>query len=93
VIYVRCLIVGTDRLGAAERVLGEKLGVKGVVHWDGRRKKLPSRLPGGVGLVVIYTGFVRHSMMWRARELARKAGIQVIFLRRGLSELRQEAIS
>lgn len=90
---MRCLIVGTDRLGAAERVLSEKLGVKGVVHWDGRRKKLPSCLPGGVSLVVLYTGFVRHGIMRRTRELARKAGIPVIFLRRGLSELEQETAS
>ncbi|WP_242655871.1 DUF2325 domain-containing protein [Desulfofundulus australicus] len=84
---MRCLIVGTDRLGAASAVLRQKFGVQEVVHWDGRRKKLPKNFPRDTGLVVVYTGFVNHALMYRVRELARKAGVKVIWLRRGLSEV------
>ncbi|SHJ45169.1 DUF2325 domain-containing protein [Desulfofundulus thermosubterraneus] len=84
---MRCLIVGTDRLGAAPAILRQKFGVREIVHWDGRRKKLPESFPRGTGLVVVYTGFVNHTLMHRVRELARKAGIKVVWLKRGLSEL------
>ncbi|AEG14393.1 Uncharacterized conserved protein UCP020408 [Desulfofundulus kuznetsovii DSM 6115] len=84
---VRCLIVGTDRLGAAPAVLRQKFGVREVIHWDGRRKKLPESLPKGTDLIVVYTNFVRHALMWRVKELARETGVKVIWLRRGLSEL------
>ncbi|NHM28011.1 DUF2325 domain-containing protein [Desulfofundulus sp. TPOSR] len=84
---MRCLVVGTDRLGAAPTILRQKFGVREVVHWDGRRKKLPESLPKGTCLVVVYTGFVCHALMHRVRELARKAGVKVVWLKRGLSEL------
>lgn len=84
---MRCLIVGADRLGTAPAVLKQKYGVREIVHWNGRRKKLPESLPRGTNLVVVYTSFVNHSLMHRVRELVRKAGVKVIWLRRGLSEL------
>jgi hypothetical protein len=68
-------------------VLKRKFGVREVVHWDDRRKKLPESLPRDTGLVVVYTGFVNHTLMHRVRELARKARVKVIWFRRGLSEL------
>lgn len=84
---VRCLIVGTDRLGAAPTILKRKFGVREFVHWDGRRKRLPESLPKDTCLVVVYTGFVCHALMRRVRELAGKAGVKVVWLKRGLSEL------
>lgn len=84
---MRCLIVGTDRLGAAPKVLRKKLGISEVIHWNGRRKKHPDCIPSGVQLILLYSGFVSHSLMWRVRELAKKTGVQMLIVNRGLSEL------
>ena len=34
---MRCLVVGTDRLGAAPKILKNKFGVTEIIHWDARR--------------------------------------------------------
>jgi hypothetical protein len=61
--------------------------VREVIHWDGRRKKYPDRLPAGVQLILLYSGFVSHSLMWRVKKLAKKTGVQMLIVNRGLSEL------
>lgn len=81
-----CLIVGADNLGAKKRELNE-MGFREVVHWSGRKLRLPSQLPCKVKLVVVITGFINHRHMREVRKMAHKSGIRVIYLKRGLSEL------
>ncbi|MDH7578261.1 MAG: DUF2325 domain-containing protein [Bacillota bacterium] len=83
---MRCLVVGADRNGFLPR-LKEKFGVEEVVHWNGRIRKMPRKLPRQVGIVVIYTGFVSHALMYAVKRLARENGVRVVFLKRGLAEL------
>lgn len=82
---MRCLIVGTDRLGAAPSILKEKFGVQKIEHWNGR-KKLKCNVKN-FDLIVIYTGFINHSAMEKVRKTAKKHKIRTIYLNRGLSEL------
>lgn len=35
-----CLLVGADKIGKKEEHL-EKNGLKTIIHWDGRTRKLP----------------------------------------------------
>lgn len=81
------LIVGADNLGSVPKTLNKKLGVEKVIHWDGRRTRVPGSLPKGVSLVIVYTEFICHNMMKRVRKLAKKSKVPVIYLRRGLAEL------
>lgn len=83
----KCLIVGTDKLGAAPRILKEKLGVIEYEHWDGRQKKLPRKLPAGTDIILVYCGFISHEFLGWVKKLAKKNNVQTIFVNRGLAEL------
>ncbi len=82
---MRCLVVGTDRLGAAPKILKNKFGVTEIIHWDGKKKvqKLPNRL----SLILIYTGFANHAVVEKAKRLGKRYNIKTIYINRGLSEL------
>lgn len=82
---MRCLIVGTDRLGAAPEILKNRFGVREFVHWDGRKSlKCDFRR---LDLIVIYTGFVNHAAMRQVKKMAKKLDIRTVYVNRGLSEL------
>lgn len=81
---MRCLIVGTDRLGAAPAILKEKFGVTETLHCDGRKKLKHVK---NLSLIVIYVGFASHTIVNQAKTLAKKNNIRTIFVNRGLSEL------
>lgn len=81
-----CLIVGADKLGTKTKHLKE-MGFREVVHWSGRTLRLPPQLPNKINLVVVFTGFINHGHMREVRKMARKAGVKVIYLKRGLAEL------
>jgi len=85
---MRCLIVGTDRLGAAPRILKEHFGVDEFIHWDGRKQFRRCSLQN-IDLIVIYAGFINHSAMWQIKKMAKKLGKKVIYVNRGLSELQK----
>lgn len=82
-----CLIVGCDRVGAAEKVLKKQYGVAHVVHWTGRKARSPTCLPKGVSMVLVVTGYVNHGLVHRTRKLAESAGVQVKYVSRGLAGL------
>lgn len=82
---MKCLVVGTHRLGAAERVLNEKYGVTEVIHWSGRKTRRGA-IPY-VSLVVVYTGFVSHDLAKKAKRMAKARAIPIKHVNRGLSEL------
>lgn len=82
---MKCLIVGTDRLGSAPKILKEKFGINEVIHWDGR--KMPRNKLGKLSLVLIYTGFINHATMQKVKKLAKQENIKIVYVRRGLSEL------
>lgn len=84
-----CLIVGTDRLGAAPRILSEYFGATNITHWSGR-KKLPKRLPKGTRLIIVYSGFLNHDHMYKVKRLAKAENVEIKFVHRGLSELVKE---
>lgn len=83
----KCLVVGANNLGAIPKVLRKNFGVYEVIHWSGRQARPPNSLPKNVKMVLVYTGFVNHGLMRRVRKLARKRGVKVFFVSRGLSEL------
>lgn len=82
---MKCLIVGTDRLGSAPAILKEKFNVNEIVHWDGRKK--PKCDLTNLDLIVVYTGFVNHALMKSVKKMAKKNKIRTIYINRGLSEL------
>jgi len=82
---MRCLIVGADNLGATKNYLNHKIGVTKIIHWDGRRKKIPS-FPS-VELVIIITSFINHKFMYYVKGEAKKRNIKLIYLKRGKSEI------
>ncbi|MCL6559185.1 MAG: DUF2325 domain-containing protein [Firmicutes bacterium] len=86
---MRCLVVGADNLGAKASYLREKFGVKEVLHWDGRNRKMP-KFPL-VDLVIVLTGFVNHPTMKHVRKEARKYGVKVLYLKRGIAEVEMTA--
>lgn len=82
---MRCLIVGADAIGCKENYLEEKFGVNEVLHWDGRKRKMPS-LPL-VDMIIVLTGFIGHGVMRHVRKEAKKSGVKVLYLKRGVAEL------
>ncbi|TEB04686.1 hypothetical protein Psch_03448 [Pelotomaculum schinkii] len=83
-----CLIVGSDRIGAAGRVLQNIYGVTEIVHWNGRRARPPTCLPKGVCLVIVVVGYVNHNYARRIKKLTNKADIPITYVSRGLSGLK-----
>jgi len=86
---MRCLVVGADNLGTKAGYLREKFGVKEVLHWDGRSRKMPV-LPL-VDLVIVLTGFVNHLTMRYVKTEAKKRGVKIMYLKRGIAELEMTA--
>ncbi|MCL6477043.1 MAG: DUF2325 domain-containing protein [Peptococcaceae bacterium] len=86
---MRCLVVGADSIGSKEVYLKKKFGVKEVFHWDGRNRKMPS-LPV-VDMIVVLTGFINHGIMQHIKKEAKKRGIKVLYLKRGVAELEKSA--
>ncbi len=82
---MRCLIVGTDRLGAAPRTLKERFGVKEIIHWNGRKK--PRCNIKNLSLILVYTGFINHTTVHKVKKMAKQHNIKTIYVHRGLSEL------
>lgn len=82
---MRCLVVGTDRLGSAPKILKQRFGVNEVIHWDGRKK--PRCDLSNLSMILIYTGFVNHAAMQKAKKIAKQHNIKVVYIHRGLSEL------
>lgn len=82
---MKCLIVGTDRLGSAPAILKKKFNVDEIVHWDGRKK--PKCDLTNLDLIIVYTGFVNHALMKSVKKMAKKNKIRTIYINRGLSEL------
>lgn len=83
---MKALIVGADRIGTKERYLAKNHGATEFYHWTGRSKKHP-HMPQ-VGLVIILTAFVNHDLMFYTRKEAKKIGAKVIYLKRGIAELK-----
>ncbi|MDA8235917.1 DUF2325 domain-containing protein [Desulfotomaculum nigrificans] len=81
-----CLIVGADSIGSKEKDLRD-MGFREVIHWNGRTLREPKQLPSRIHLVVVITGFINHNYMHKVKKLAKKSGIRVIYIKRGLSEL------
>lgn len=86
---VRCLLIGADSVGGKKSYLKEKLGVKEVLHWDGRGKKMPPL--SSVCAVVVLTGFIGHEAVKRVKREAERKNIEVLYLKRGVSELEAPA--
>ena len=82
---MRCLVVGADNLGTKADYLNEKFSVKEVLHWNGRNKKKPS-LPL-VDMIIVLTGFINHQMMHYIKKEAKKCGVKVLYVKRGVVEL------
>jgi len=83
---MNCLLVGTDKLGAAPRILSEYFGATKIEHWSGR-KKLPKKLPKDTKLIIIYSAFINHDHMFKVKRMAKAANVTIKFVHRGLSEL------
>jgi hypothetical protein len=83
----RCLVVGCDRLGAKQNIICRQYGVDEIIHWDGRKSKLPNVLPKNTKIVLVYSGFISHKVMFAVRDMAKKARVQLVFLKRGLAEV------
>lgn len=81
---MRCLIIGTDKLGTAPEILKEKFGVTEILHCNGRERLKQTK---NISLMVIYTGFANHGVVKQAKEMAKKNKIKTIYVNRGLSEL------
>ncbi len=81
---MRCLIVGTDRLGSAPAILKERYGVTEVLHCDGRKKLKISK---NLSMIVVYVGFANHTIVNQVKTFAKKYNIRTVFVNRGLSEL------
>lgn len=41
-----------------------------------------------VGLVIVLTAFVNHDLMFYVRKEAKKIGVKVVYLKRGITELK-----
>lgn len=83
---MKCLIVGTDKLGSAPDILKDKFGLTEYEHWTGR-DRLPKQLPRNTKMVVVYSGYVRHDVMWAVKKMAKTSCVRLLFVKRGLSEL------
>ncbi|HOV78814.1 MAG TPA: DUF2325 domain-containing protein [Bacillota bacterium] len=86
---MRCLVVGADNLGTKADYLKKKFGAEEVLHWDGRSKKVFA-LPM-VDLVIILTGFISHKAMHYVKKEAKRRGVKVLYLKRGITELEMTA--
>lgn len=87
-----CLIVGTDSIGAAGKLLKENYGIQRVIHWTGRKARPPTRLPRKVSMVIVVAGYINHNFARRVKELTKGVDIQVKYVSRGLSGLKNDVM-
>ena len=85
----RCLIVGADAIGQKKNYISNKFGVEQVIHWDGRSRKIPSLK--AMDMIIVLTGFISHAQMLQVKKEAKKLGIKMLYLNRGVAELEKTA--
>lgn len=83
---LKVLLVGADKIGTKEKYLIENYGATEFYHWDGRVKKHP-HMPL-VKMVIVLTSFVNHDLMFYVKKEAKKIGAKVVYLKRGIAELK-----
>ncbi|MFC5713164.1 DUF2325 domain-containing protein [Thalassorhabdus alkalitolerans] len=76
------MIVGADRLGAIPDHL-QKLGVKNIIHINGRKvKQVQREIPEHVELILVLTDFINHNLSKKLKEKASKQSVPVCYAKR-----------
>lgn len=83
-----CLIVGQEKLGKTKKILKEKYGVTKIEHWA-KPSKLPQRLPKGTEMIILFSGYCSHELMWAVKKLAKANNLKITYVARGVSGLEQ----
>ncbi|MDW7674188.1 MAG: DUF2325 domain-containing protein [Bacillota bacterium] len=77
------LVVGGDSLGKIDKNL-ISLGIKEIVHIDGRNKPCKRQLsiPAKTNLIVVLTDYINHNTSTTIKKLAKEKNIPVVFSKR-----------
>jgi len=87
---MKALLVGADRLGNIPAVLLEH-GISVLAHVPGRStacQRAEQAVPAGAQLVILFTDFVGHNVMWAYRKAAKRQGLRIVTCRRSTCSLR-----
>jgi len=84
---VTLLVVGGDRLGNMPIALRQH-GVAHIVHWSGRKHRSRA-VPRNVHMILIVYDFVNHGLMESVKTQAKRRGLPIFFVRRGIAEIHQ----
>ncbi len=75
----KALVIGGDRIDGIKQVLHAQ-GIDNIDHWTGRKSGDVKRdLPVNCQLIVLVTGWLNHSMMYRVKHLAHKRGLKLLY--------------
>ena len=82
------LVIGGDRIETLRRELASH-GLSDVEHWGGRKPADARRpIPARVGLVVVVTDQLNHSMLYNVTLRATRLDLPIVYTRRSGHELR-----
>lgn len=75
----KALVIGGDRIDGIKQVLHAQ-GIDNIHHWTGRKSGDVKRdLPANCQVIVLVTGWLNHSMMYRIKHLAHKRGLKLLY--------------
>ncbi|HEY0907259.1 MAG TPA: DUF2325 domain-containing protein [Methylophilus sp.] len=75
----KALVIGGDRIDGIKHVLHAQ-GIDKIDHWSGRKSGDVKRdIPANLNMIVLVTGWLNHSMMYRIKHVAHKRGLKVIY--------------
>ena len=93
---MQALIVGADRIDTIRSEIfrvADRLGIKDVDHWTGRKVSECRRTIGrNTALVVFVCDRANHMLMRNVRRQAEDRGIPMVFCRHSATEVRERLI-
>lgn len=85
----KALVIGGDRIEGIRHVLHAQ-GITQIDHWSGRKPGDVRRdIPDNLEMIVLVTGWLNHSMMYRIKHLAQKRGLKLVYTRNSADSMQR----
>ena len=75
----KALVIGGDRIEGIKQVLHAQ-GIDKIDHWTGwKAGDVKREIPSNLNMIVMVTGWLNHSMMYRIKHVAHKRGLKLLY--------------
>ena len=85
----KALVIGGDRIDGIKHVL-QAQGIDHIDHWSGRKSGDVKRdIPANLAMIVLVTGWLNHSMMYRIKHIAQKRHLRLVYTRNSADSMQR----